>query len=148
MAKDRRGVLTSYEEDFVEWAEETAELLRSGRFGEVDVEHLAEEVEDLGKSARAAVGHQLQRMLLHLLKQRIQPERAGTSWRRSIHDSRSKIEHKLDHSPSLKRQLEQVLPTVYRRAVRDAANETGVPAARMPAQCPWTLEELIEGEPE
>jgi hypothetical protein len=44
-----------YDTDFVEWTARTAELLREGRFDEVDLEHLAEEVEDLGRSDRAAV---------------------------------------------------------------------------------------------
>jgi hypothetical protein len=80
----RKGVLTSYDDDFVEWTQQTAELLRAGRFSEVDLEHLAEEVEDLGKSERSAVRSRLTQMLLHLMKQRIQPERAGAGWRASI----------------------------------------------------------------
>ena len=34
-----------YDEDFVVWASETARLLREGRFEEIDVENLVEEVE-------------------------------------------------------------------------------------------------------
>ena len=142
---------TRYDTDFVEWAAETAKLLRAGRFGEVDVEHAAEEIEDLGKSERSAVAHQLQRMLLHLLKQRIQAERAGSSWRRSIGDSRSQIQYKVDDSPSLKPHLQKILPTAYRRALRQAAYEMKLPHSRvaeLPPECPWTLEQLLEGEPE
>lgn len=53
-----------YDIDFVEWTERTAALLREGRFDEIDIEHAAEEIEDLGKSQRSSVNAQLSRMLI------------------------------------------------------------------------------------
>jgi len=35
-----------YETDFAQWALQNAELLRSKRFSEADLEHIAEEIED------------------------------------------------------------------------------------------------------
>ena len=71
---------TLYETDFVVWADHTAELLRQGMFDDVYLEHLIEVVEGLKGSDRDAVVSQLRRML-PLIKERIQPERAGSSWR-------------------------------------------------------------------
>lgn len=141
---------TLYETDFVEWTERTAALLRAGRFDEADLEHAAEEIEDLGRSERSTVVSQLKRMIKHLLKQRIQPERDGTSWRRSISEGRDEIESRFDDSPSLRRYAEENLQKIYRRAVRDALMETGLTEQRanldLPADCPYTLEDLIESE--
>jgi hypothetical protein len=141
---------TLYETDFVEWTARTAALLRAGCFNEADIEHAAEEIEDLGRSERSAVASQLQRMLMHLVKQRIQPERDGASWRRSITDGRREIEYRFDDSPSLRLYAEKDLQKIYRRAVRDALVETGLTAYRdsfdLPADCPYTLEDLIESE--
>jgi hypothetical protein len=141
---------TLYETDFVEWTERTAALLRAGRFDEADIEHAAEEIEDLGRSERSAVTSQLKRMIKHLVKQRIQPERDGTSWRRSISDGRDEIESRFDDSPSLRRYAEENLQKIYDRAVRDALMETGLTAQRgfldLPADCPYTLEDLIESD--
>ena len=141
---------TLYETDFVEWAQRTAELLRSGRLGEADIEHAAEEIEDLGRSERSAVASQLQRMLMHLVKQRIQPERDGASWRRSIAEGRAEIAYRFDDSPSLRRFAEENLQQIYLRAVRDALFEAGLSAQRasldLPAACPYTLRDLVEGE--
>ena len=39
----------SYEADFYQWSLEQARLLPSGDWKTVDVEHLAEEIEDMGK---------------------------------------------------------------------------------------------------
>ena len=126
-----------YDTDFVEWADETARLLRAGRFGEVDLEHLVEEVADLGKSQRAAVRSELVRMVMHLIKRRLQPERAGASWRKSISGARIEIALTLEDSPSLKPYLEAILEKVYQRAAKEAIRETKRPerSAELPAEC-------------
>jgi hypothetical protein len=41
---------TRYETDVVAWANEQASLLRAGRFELLDRDHIAEEIEDVGKS--------------------------------------------------------------------------------------------------
>jgi hypothetical protein len=74
---------TLYDTDFVEWTAHTAEMLREGRLGDVDLEHLAEEIEDLGRNDRHTVLSRLSRLLKHQIKRRIQPERDGSSWRSS-----------------------------------------------------------------
>jgi hypothetical protein len=141
---------TLYDTDFVEWSARTAELVRAGRFQDVDLEHLAEEIEDLGKGDQRAVRSQLARMLIHLLKQRIQPERAGSSWRRSVLAAQREIEFLLEDSPSLRRYLQENLQKIYRRAVRDAFKETGVTGSEkdlgIPETCPYSLAELLEGD--
>ncbi|MBD2526988.1 DUF29 family protein [Nostoc sp. FACHB-133] len=53
----------TYKADFNLWIEETAQLLRSHRWHEIDVEHLIEEVEGLGKSERRTIASQLNRSL-------------------------------------------------------------------------------------
>lgn len=141
---------TLYDTDFVEWAAHTAGLLREGRFGEVDLEHVVEEIEDLGNSERSAVWSQLTRMLMHLTKMRIQPERYGASWRNSIVSARQEIRARFRNSPSLRRHLDENLREIYRQAVNDALFETGQEKRRkelaIPEQCPWSLHELLEGE--
>jgi hypothetical protein len=141
---------TLYDTDFVEWTAHTAQLVREGRFEELDLENLAEEIEDLGKSDRSAVRSQLSRMLMHLVKERIQPERAGASWRSSIVDARREILIKLEDSPSLKRHLAENLQKIYRAAVRDALDKTNlmehVKDFDIPRECTYTLDELLEGD--
>jgi Domain of unknown function DUF29 len=41
-----------YEEDFYVWAQRQAELLRARQYDELDLEHLIEEVEDLGGAVK------------------------------------------------------------------------------------------------
>jgi len=141
---------TLYDTDFVEWAAHTAELLRDGRFDEVDLEHVVEEIEDLGKSERSAVWSQLTRMLMHLIKMRIQPERRGANWRNSVVNARLEIRLKLRDSPSLRRNLEENLQEIYSDAVSYALAETRQEKRGkelgIPAECPWSLKSLLEND--
>jgi hypothetical protein len=134
---------TLYDTDFAEWTARMAELLRAGRMGEVDLEHVAEEIEDLGKRDRWTVHSQMLRLLLHQIKRRIQPERESASWRRSIINSQERITQRLKDSPSLVGYLERELNDIYIRAARGALFETGVNPPPLPDQCPFTLNRLL-----
>ncbi len=45
----------AYTKDFNYWTQQTAQFLREGRWQEIDLENLIEEVEDLGKSERRGI---------------------------------------------------------------------------------------------
>lgn len=51
-----------YETDFSEWIHQTIQLLQAGRWQEVDIPHLVEEIEGLGKSERRGITSQLTRL--------------------------------------------------------------------------------------
>ncbi|MFO0196034.1 MAG: DUF29 domain-containing protein, partial [Pseudanabaena sp.] len=57
-----------YETDFNLWLTETVNLLRKGDIEKLDLEHLAEEVEDMGNNRKDALESNLIRVLQHLLK--------------------------------------------------------------------------------
>src|SRR5215831_7161483 len=109
-----------YDADFVDWTAHMAELLRAGRFDELDIEHLAEEIEDLGKRDRKEVRCHLGRMLMHLIMESVQPEGDGPAWRAPIIDGRHEIWLNLEDSPSLRGHLETHLADTYVDAVKDA----------------------------
>jgi Domain of unknown function DUF29 len=98
----------------------------------LDWENLAEEIESLGKSDRRELTSQITRILRHLLKLAVSPAgepRAG--WREPIGDARTAVELVLGDSPSLRREVEDVIrkqtPTAARRAAADLAQH-GEPA--------------------
>jgi hypothetical protein len=135
---------TLYENDFAEWASTTAELIRAGRFSEIDAESVAEEIESLGNRDRKAARSQLQRLMMHKIKQTLQPERDNASWHASIHSSRAEILDEIVDSPSLRGHLRDNLQRVYLRAVDEAREETGIDNPSLPQECPWDLDELLE----
>jgi hypothetical protein len=58
-----------YEQDFYRWTQEQIALLREGKWHEVDREHLMEEIDDLGRSARKELRSYLEGLVLHLRAQ-------------------------------------------------------------------------------
>ena len=138
---------TLYDTDFAAWSAITANLIRAGRFTEVDAENVAEEIESLGRAERKAVRSQLQRLMMHKLKQQLQPEREGKSWRASIAGARERILDEIEDAPSLKGHLRDNMERVYRLAVAEALRETGKTGNNLPDKCPWDLDTLLESQP-
>ncbi len=137
------AVESLYERDLVAWCDEQAALLRAGRWADVDIPNLIEEVESLGNSQRSAVRSRLRVIMLHLLKLRYQPERESRSWRSTLIEQRAQIEDTLDTSPSLKHLIEPSLERQYAIARREAAAETGLPIATFPKECPFTGADVL-----
>ena len=129
-----------YEDDFYAWTYEQAELLRLGRFREADLTNIVEELETLGRAERKALRSSYRLVLAHLLKWQFQPEGRGNSWRLSIANARDEIIDLLDDNPSLRSQIDGVVPKAYVYAHRKAAIETGLAEEAFPAQCPWSFE--------
>jgi len=57
-----------YETDFFEWTQRTAEQLRRRRFDETDIEHAAEEIEDMGKRDLRELNSRMEVLMAHVLK--------------------------------------------------------------------------------
>jgi hypothetical protein len=98
-----------YEKDFLAWTQQQSELIRQGRWQEVDLDHLIEELEDMGKSNHRELESRLVVLLAHLLKWEFQlnqledqwREFDGRSWRKTIIEQRVQIERLLEDRPSL-----------------------------------------------
>jgi len=136
----------AYEVDFYLWATETARALREGRLADVDLEHVAEEIEDMGKKERRELASRLTVVLVHLLKWRYQPARRSRSWRLTLVRQRQGLEPVLEESPSLRGTLPEALARAYIRARTRAETETGLPAETFPAACPFTAEQVLNVE--
>ena len=132
-----------YEQDFHAWANEQAELLRSGRLSEVDIEHVAEEIESMGRGEKRELISRLTVLLLHLLKWRFQPVRRGASWRVTVANTRDDIADHLADNPSLRARLDDAIALAYRRARRQASLETGQREEIFPEDCPWPFERMM-----
>lgn len=133
-----------YESDVVAWANEQASLIRARRFDLLDLEHIAEEIEDVGKSEQRELANRMAILLFHLLKWQYQPERRGGSWSRTIKEQRKRVAIALEQTPSLKPFLSDKswLDDVWADAVARAIAETDMDS--FPEESPWTMAEIIE----
>ena len=86
----------------VAWANEQARLVRNKQFDLLDLEHIAEEIEDVGKSEQRELASRMAVLLCHLLKWKYQPDRQRSSWQATIKTQRDRIRHRLKKTPSLK----------------------------------------------
>jgi hypothetical protein len=68
-----------------------AELLRQGRFSEIDAEHIAEEVKDMGASAKRELLNHLGVLLARLLKWQYQPGWHSKGWKYTIKEQRQRM---------------------------------------------------------
>jgi Domain of unknown function DUF29 len=133
-----------YDRDFFAWSREQAELLRAGKLAVADVEHIAEEIDSMGRAEKRELISRLSVLLLHLLKWRYQPDKRSPSWEASIRVQRNRLADHLDDNPSLKPLLPQALASAYRDAALEAVAETGLAEATFPVACPWTAEQVLE----
>ena len=138
-----------YDDDFYAWTQHQAAVLREmpasdNRF---DREHVAEEIEDLGKSERNAVRSQIRRIIEHLLKLAHSPaQQPRFGWQASVAEARAALADQL--SPTLRRDVEAMLPRLYedgREQAELALQGYGEmeAAGEMPADCPFALDDIL-----
>jgi len=133
-----------YHQDYSLWLQSQVKLLRTGRFHELDVEHLIEEMVDMGASSRRALASHLIILLAHLLKWQFQPEHRCSSWSGSIVEQRVQIEDLLDASPSLGSLIPELMAHTYPKALKIASKETGIPYSGFPSASPYTLDQILD----
>ncbi len=131
-----------YDQDVLAWAMEQARLLRAGQFDQLDIEHIADEIEDVGKSEKRELASRLAVLLAHLLKWQHQPARRGAGWERTMREPRKQVLRKLKETPSLGPLLSD--PDwgegVWGDAVTLAISETGLD---FPEACPWRFSDVL-----
>ena len=140
-----------YDEDFYAWTQAQAALLRKGAVQDLDLEHLLEEMEDMGHSQRDALASHLLVLLTHLLKLAIAARerpvdlaRAGRGWRTTCRTHRRLLAKRLRRNPSLRPTVPEECAEAYVIARDEAATALDVEEAVVPAQCPWTPEQILD----
>ena len=58
----------TYQSDVIAWANEQAAFIRAGRFDMLDLEQIADEIEDVGKSEQREFANRMALLLAHLVK--------------------------------------------------------------------------------
>ncbi len=136
---------TSYETDVVAWANEQARLIRAGQFDQLDLAHIAEEIEDVGKSEQRELASRMAVLLAHLLKWQFQPSKQSKSWKYTLRTQRKDIAYLLNEAPSLRIKFNDIqwFEIVWAKAKALAENETGLDIDTFPETCSWTMAEIL-----
>ncbi len=139
-------VAQSYDHDFFGWLNANAQLMRNHQFDQVDVEHIAEELEAMARSEKRELLNRLAVLLMHLLKWQYQAPRRTRGWRNTILTQRMDIADLLEDSPSLQPLVAEKIQTAYEKAKLKAEDETGIDRRTFPSQCPYTLEQSLSSD--
>lgn len=148
MTKDRLSAPVQsslYDKDFYAWTQQTAQLLKSHQFGQVDWDHLVEEVEDMGKSELRAFRSLLGNLLHHLLKLNLSPaQEPRNGWMDEIARFRVETTRILDDNPSFKAKMDDIFALAWKDArslARVSLQRDGV--KDIPENCPYTYEQAM-----
>ncbi len=134
-----------YEHDFYAWTQQQADALRLRltRANEVDWDHVAEEIEDMGAQQRRASETFTMRIIEHLIKLHctasVDPVR---HWKQEIDNFR--LEVKQRQTPTIERALRDQLETLHVDGARRAAKafRRHEPGSKIDPTLRWTWEEI------
>ena len=139
----------TYEEDFYGWSQQQAAVLRAmarrcDMPNELDLEHVAEEIQDVGNAELNSVRSFLRNVLAHAIK-------AGSGvrtdlvpyWRREIVNFHIELIGR--YSPAMRHRisLQDVWELAIRQAVADFDMYGEVTPGGLPTECPFRLDELV-----
>ncbi len=140
--------------DFLRWTiAQAAALRRAGAMRTntpepIDWEDVAEEIEALGRSERAALRSRIAVILEHLLKLALSPSpgpRRG--WFRTLDAQRDAIRRLLDDSPSLRREVAGLVAEELqhaRHALTRSAARYAEPLSADPASIAFSAEQVLD----
>jgi hypothetical protein len=131
-----------FESDETAWLESMAELIRQGRYADLDYGHLQEYLSDMARRDKREVQSRLATLIAHLLKWTFQVENRAGGWRATIVVQQQELESLLE-SGVLRNHALEILPRAYARGRDQALAETGLAADKIPLECPYTLEQLL-----
>ena len=136
-------MMPKYEEDFHAWAMGTANLIRQRRFDELDIDHLSEEIESMGRQERRELTNRLAVLIAHLLKWQHYPDSQTRSWRGTIDEQRFQIRAIIKDNPSLKPMQEEALTNAYTLSFSILRKETLLSLDTLPQHCPYTFSQCL-----
>ena len=145
-------VTALYEEDIHAWSQHQARVLRGLASAgvrlpnDLDLEHVAEEIEEVGNEQRFQAESNLLQALAHLIKMAALPEDGAVRhWRKET--AAFLLNARRRYRPSMRRIID--VPALWEDACRLARRDfefddhTPLP---LPQACPFALEELLDAE--
>ncbi len=142
-----------YEEDVFAWSQHQAKVLRglaaraAGLPNDLDLEHVAEEIEDLCLAELNSVLSHLEGMLIHLAKAASSPGALSyRHWLVEVNEHRRQARRRYTNAM---RQRIEVQP-LWRSAYREAGAALALYGERLavlPADCPFDLADLLSEDP-
>ncbi|SIN94982.1 DUF29 domain-containing protein [Paraburkholderia phenazinium] len=135
--------MPAYDEDVYAWAFEQARFLREGRFDLLDIEHLADEIENVAKEEVRELIKRMSVLLASLLKWSYLPAERSSSRSARIEAQRLDVADILDDSPSLRAVIDEPgsAQSIWADTLAHAA--AGISSDSLPSESPWASNEVL-----
>lgn len=150
MQQHQPTISPSYDDDFFAWTQHQARLLRAMRRDTIDlpagidIDHMAEELEDLGKAELRGVTSLIRQIFVHLIKAASDRGEARAHWRAEVTAFQADLPGY--YAPSMHQLID--LNAIWEKALKLAevalAEQTVALAPHLPSRCPYTIEELLD----
>jgi hypothetical protein len=136
----------TYEREFYSWTQDQAQAIRaleSGKIGHgIDLDRVAGEIEDLGRTELHAVGSNLARLFAHLLKLHFAPQSTARGhWLSEALHFQSEAARRFDNSMRQNLDVEKEWRRASRAAARVLAEMRAVVSTAI--ECPFSLDEAL-----
>jgi hypothetical protein len=128
---------STYEKDFVQWLDEQASLLLKGKYEQLDVINLVEEIEALGRSEVRTAFNLLKQIIAHKLKleysELIDPKK---HWQDEIDEFYEQLAFVLTKTVRNKLDLEKIYQAAMKKVLKNYNFD-------LPSNCPYSWDELL-----
>lgn len=149
MQKHHRENRSAYDEDFYAWTQRQAELLRAldSRAAklpdDLDTDHLAEEIADLGKAELRGATSLILQIFIHLIKAASDPSfQAVPHWRTEVKTFQKELLRYFEPSMRQRINLENLWEDALDLAASALSEQNAVLAPTLQEACPFTLDDL------
>lgn len=138
-----------YDQDFYLWLEQTVKSLCLKQFTDLDLEHLIEEIEAMGRSEKREIKSRLEVIFEHLLKLKYwlsEKEHNARGWRRTVIEQRRQLKGVLADSPSLKTLLITEFDGCYDHGRQYLIRLNQLEPTLFPEVNPFTIEQILDDD--
>ena len=142
-----------YDDDILEWSEQQADALRRlartrhDLSNELDWEHVAEEIEDVGRSELATVQSLTRQILIHLAKAVSVPDaQLREGWRKEAANFHDELLDRFSPSMLGRIDAEKLWQRAMRRAEEDLAAHGQTLAPGLSRRCPLDVRQIVDPE--
>lgn len=133
-----------YQADYCVWAQRQAQLLRTGKYAQLDIDNLVAEVLHAAKQERKTLHVHVEKLLHHLLTLKLYPERSSGQRRSKLHLHRHRIKQSIARMPAMAALLDGYFAAAYADVAARLTAKAGLPRNSLPDTLPYTKEQLLE----
>jgi Domain of unknown function DUF29 len=137
---------TKYDDDICLWAFEQAALVREGKFDQLDIEHVADEIESVARTERRLFAAKIAAVMTLMARIYYKP-REPASTARELEHARYKARDMVEETPSLAELLTDPkrVECMWGDALLEAFKH-GLVIEQMSERCPWTMTQVLSDD--